>query len=55
MKKKITELLKKRRVAAGLTAIVLAVAVGSVPLLYSRKARYRSFRSYTDPEHGNQH
>ena len=49
MKKKITELLKKRRVAAGLTAIVLAVAVGSVAVV-QQKSQIPELPVYTDPE-----
>lgn len=49
MKKKITELLKKRRVAAGLTAIVLAVAVGSVSVV-QQKSQIPELPVYTDPE-----
>lgn len=49
MKKKITELLKKRRVAAGLTAIVLAVAVGSVAVV-QQKSQVPELPVYTDPE-----
>ena len=49
MKKKITELLKKRRVAAGLTAIVLAVAVGSVAVV-QQKNQIPELPVYTDPE-----
>ena len=49
MKKRITELLKKRRVAAGLTAIVLAVAVGSVAVV-QQKSQVPELPVYTDPE-----
>ena len=49
MKKRITELLKKRRVAAGLTAIVLAVAVGSVAVV-QQKSQIPELPVYTDPE-----
>lgn len=49
MKKKITELLKKKRVAAGLTAIVLAVAVGSVSVV-QQKSQIPELPVYTDPE-----
>ena len=49
MKKKIAELLKKRRVAAGLTAIVLAVAVGSVSVV-QQKSQIPELPVYTDPE-----
>lgn len=49
MKKRITELLKKRRAAAGLTAIVLAVAVGSVAVV-QQKSQIPEFPVYTDPE-----
>ena len=49
MKKKITELLKKRRVAAGLTAIVLAVAVGSVAVV-QQKSQIPELPVCTDPE-----
>ena len=49
MKKKIAELLKKRRVAAGLTAIVLAVAVGSVAVV-QQKSQVPELPVYTDPE-----
>ncbi len=49
MKKKITELLKKRRVAEGLTAIVLAVAVGSVAVV-QQKSQIPELPVYTDPE-----
>lgn len=49
MKKKITELLKKRRGAAGLTAIVLAVAVGSVAVV-QQKSQIPELPVYTDPE-----
>ena len=34
--KKLAELLKKRKVAAGLTAVVLAVAVGSVAVVQQK-------------------
>ena len=33
MKKRIVELLKKKKIAAGLTAVVLAVAVGGVAVV----------------------
>lgn len=49
MKKRITELLKKRRVVAGLTAIVLAVAVGSVAVV-QQKSQIPELPVYTDPE-----
>ena len=49
MKKRITELLKMRRVAAGLTAIVLAVAVGSVAVV-QQKSQIPELPVYTDPE-----
>ena len=49
MKKRITELLKKRRVAAGLTAVVLAVAVGSVAVV-QQKSQIPELPVYTDPE-----
>ena len=49
MKKRITELLKKRRVAAGLTAIVLAVAVGRVAVV-QQKSQIPELPVYTDPE-----
>ena len=49
MKKRITELLKKRRVAAGLTAIVLAIAVGSVAVV-QQKSQIPELPVYTDPE-----
>ena len=49
MKKRITELVKKRRVAAGLTAIVLAVAVGSVAVV-QQKSQIPELPVYTDPE-----
>ena len=49
MKKRIIELLKKRRVAAGLTAIVLAVAVGSVAVV-QQKSQIPELPVYTDPE-----
>ena len=49
MKKRITELLKQRRVAAGLTAIVLAVAVGSVAVV-QQKSQIPELPVYTDPE-----
>ena len=49
MKKKITELLKKKRAAAGLTAIVLAVAVGSVSVV-QQKSQIPELPVYTDPE-----
>lgn len=49
MKKRIIELLKKRRVAAGLTAVVLAVAVGSVAVV-QQKSQIPELPVYTDPE-----
>ena len=47
MKKKIVELLKKRKVAAGLTAVVLAVAVGGTAVVQQNQVP--ELPSYTDP------
>lgn len=47
MKKRIVELLKKRKVAAGITAVVLAVAVGGTAVV--RQNQIPELPSYTDP------
>ena len=47
MKKKIVELLKKKKVAAGLTAVVLAVAVGGTAVI--QQNQIPELPSYTDP------
>lgn len=47
MKKKIVELLKKKKIAAGLTAVVLAVAVGGVAVV--QQNQIPELPSYTDP------
>ena len=47
MKKKIVELLKKKKVAAGITAVVLAVAVGGTAVV--QKNQIPELPSYTDP------
>lgn len=48
MKKKITDLFKNRKIAAGVTAIVLAVAVGSTAVVQQRN-QVPDLPSYTDP------
>ncbi|MFR8756205.1 MAG: hypothetical protein ACLVG5_05245 [Clostridium sp.] len=47
MKKRIVELLKKKKIAAGLTAVVLAVAVGGVAVV--QQNQIPELPSYTDP------
>lgn len=47
MKKKIVELLKKKKVAAGITAVVLAVAVGGTAVI--QQNQIPELPSYTDP------
>ena len=47
MKKRIVELLKKRKVAAGITAVVLAVAVGGTAVV--QQNQIPELPSYTDP------
>ena len=47
MKKKLVELLKKRKLSAGLTAVVLAVAVGGVAVV--QQNQIPELPSYTDP------
>ena len=47
MKKRIVELLKKRKVAAGITAVVLAVAVGGTDVV--QQNQIPELPSYTDP------
>ena len=47
MKKKLVELLKKRKLSAGLTAVVLAVAVGGVAVI--QQNQIPELPSYTDP------
>lgn len=47
MKKKIVELLKKKKIAAGLTAVVLAVAVGGTAIV--QQNQIPDLPSYTDP------
>ena len=47
MKKRIVELLKKKKIAAGLTAVVLAVAVGGVAVM--QQNQIPELPSYTDP------
>ena len=47
MKKRIVELLKKRKVSAGITAVVLAVAVGGTAVV--QQNQIPELPSYTDP------
>ena len=47
MKKRIVELLKKKKIAAGLTAVVIAVAVGGVAVV--QQNQIPELPSYTDP------
>ncbi len=48
MKKKLADLFKNRKIAAGVTAIVLAVAVGSTAVV-QQKSQIPELPSYTDP------
>lgn len=48
MKKRIADLFKNRKIAAGVTAIVLAVAVGSTAVVQQR-SQVPDLPSYTDP------
>ena len=47
MKKRIAELFKNRKAAAGLTAVVLAVAVGGTAVV--QQNQISELPSYTDP------
>ena len=48
MKKKLADLFRNRKIAAGVTAIVLAVAVGSTAVV-QQKSQIPELPSYTDP------
>lgn len=48
MKKKLADLFRNRKIAAGVTAIVLAVAVGSTAVV-QQKSQILELPSYTDP------